>query len=209
MKCVVAMVSALVGGCTVATSELEPWFTFHSAPGRIVAEAVFDDVKPDGARIVATLRGRDTELVDHGQGYHSALVDLDGPLMTDEPATIVVEHEGNTTSSTMRVPAAVDPVPLPLFISRAAPLTVMWSTITDDAMTWSFEARCARGHGEIPPSAGTVTIEPSALLDRDAMTTCSAQLVLARLRVAPVAPAFAGGTMSFRRITITEFASTP
>jgi hypothetical protein len=214
--------SLFVTGCQLATSDVDAELRVDLLDGKLRALAYLHDSNDfaeviDDAHVVATFRGRDIDLRYDGagfffdQGSYEALIDLDEPLVTDEPFTFAVSRDGETDapSSTVTVPPLPDLAPLPLFISRAKPLTVSWSTITDDVMTWKLDSFCAEGSGEIPPGVGSLTIPAMPTRVPGLERTCTASLTIDRKRVAAVDPAFAGGSVRFYREIVIEFASTP
>lgn len=203
-------------GCDVATSDLRAYYELRPVDDQLQVEAYFTEGGSNRSladdRVVVTFRGRDLVL-DARASWHSALIDLDAPLAADEPITVALQRDGEPDAvSTITVPPLPEVGPLPLFIPRSAPLTLSWSTITDDTMNWQAEASCIGYSGaEIPPGTNTITITPEDWRPNsfEYPQTCSMRLTVSRYRIAPVDPAFAEGEMYFFHDYVAEFASTP
>jgi hypothetical protein len=203
-------------GCDVASSNLRAVYELRAVDGQLHVGASFteDDRKRPLAddRVVVTFRGRDFVLESFAW-WHRGQIDLETPFTADELISVTLQRDGEPDAvSTITVPPLPDVRPLPLFIPRSAPLTLSWSTITDDTMNWRAEASCiGYSGGEIPPGTDTITIKPEDWRSSSSeyVQTCTTRLTVTRYRMAPVDPAFAEGTMHFFHDYVAEFASTP
>lgn len=205
----------LAGGCELATSELMANYSLSLDGARLHVAGYFADAAEDDSvdlgddRVVVTFRGREYRLEGGKLGYET-WIDLDAPLVADEPVSLALLRDGEADArSTIELPPLLQVDPVPLFVERSEPLTLTWSPITDDEMYWYMDLfSCVRGSGEIPPGTGTLTI-PAGTLAGHHSGACTANLTLRRVRIRPVDPVFAEGSIYFVDESTLQFASTP
>lgn len=213
------VIGALAGCTQQPTSTLSAHFSLEIQNGQLFVGAGFhigegnDIALGDNDRVVARVHGEQL-LLSRYEDYYAGRFTLDAPLVDDEPISIELHRDGETSApeSTILVPPEPVIVALPLFVSRSHDFPVTWSPTTDDQMFWDANAMCVeQAQGDIPAGTGTFTIPAGTLKARDAgfQPTCTTTLELVRLRAGTLDPAFAGGRISFRRTSQGQFASMP
>jgi hypothetical protein len=191
----------LLGACTSAPSDLKPSLLVYERRDTLFVQAYFDD--DPGVDVSATFRGRTLTVAHQGGGSYGAELALESALATDEP----VEMEVAGISMTITAPAAIEPVEIPLFVSRSHAETIRWNAGADP-MWWYVDSRCVSGRGDIAPDTTSKTFTPADWHVHDG-ATCTTELTLDRYRTTEVDPAFAGGSLTFSRDVLTSFASMP
>jgi hypothetical protein len=134
---------------------------------------------------------------------------LSQPLAADEPVLLTLRGAGDAVDVTATAPDPMQLDDLPLFASRATPLTVTWGPAGTDPQTLEYNGPCARVELPLPADAASATIRYDMLEIFQAERTCTAELEIRRIREVPAGGPFAGGTVTFERDVSTTFASTP
>lgn len=165
----------------------------------------------DAGSFTATFRGESQVMAGKNDGFR-ATFELASPLVADERIEIALDRggDGDAPSSSVTIPPAFTLEPVPLFISRTEPATLAWAPASAEPMTWSVDSTCARGRADIPPGAVTTTIAAGDWSYREMDRTCTAELVVRRMRTGTIDPAFREGSLiQFIWSQEIPFASTP
>jgi hypothetical protein len=202
---------ALVVVMTACTSPdlsmLQPHLEVHEIGSRLYAGAYFDSKPPD-VSIDATFRGTTVTLQRVSDDVYTAPFDIDHSVEGDEPVTF--RFEG--TTMTVTAPPPLD-ITAPLFVSRSLDTPLTWTTPSPDPLQGLVSlSQCVRGGDDVPPNATSVTLNATNLMLPDGSQspgTCTTMLDFERVREGTLDPAFAGGSLEFRRTFYVSFASTP
>jgi len=168
-----------------------------------------------GDSIDVTLRDRTEPLLhsvttidERSDAYF--LIREDESLQAGDVVTVTLHRGSDDLVSTAMWPVPVVLDPLPLFVSRAAPLTFTWAAAgAPDGVDYSVSG-CTSAVNEHIPDSGMFTIPANALtLMPDSPPTCSVGLNLERRVTAAVDPGFGAGAMTLTTTALDSFASTP
>lgn len=196
-----------LASCATPVAEIKTTIVVGDQDGRVYAAVGIDSGDTDvDASAVLRVGGQDIEVPWDGD-ILTTRVDH-APPVDDEQVELRLTIDGQTTSSVVTVPPALDlDADVPLFISRAQPLVLSRRTISDDPIHWSVNGACAKGYADIAGgvTALTATIEPLS----DEYETCTTELYLDRKRAGSIDAAFASGTITYYRALHFLFASTP